>query len=104
VENIGARVYALKFGVAQCRVVMHEKYWCMGVHTKFSIARCELSGACIILACAVGARIIMLRMVCSVLIERRGILFVHAQCWYMLSRKNLVIGVQHKSSAHWLLV
>jgi hypothetical protein len=32
-KNNGARVCALKFGVAWCKVVMQEKFWCMGVHT-----------------------------------------------------------------------
>jgi hypothetical protein len=42
-------VCTLKFGDVQCRVVMHRKYWSTDVHTKFSIVRCGLSGACIIL-------------------------------------------------------
>jgi hypothetical protein len=33
-------------------------------------------------------------MVCTVLTERRGILLVHAQCGYMLSRDNLINGAR----------
>jgi hypothetical protein len=62
------------------------------VHTKFSIARCRLSGAYIILARTVGAPIIMVCVVCAVLTERRGILLVHVQCGYILSRDSLVNG------------
>jgi hypothetical protein len=103
VENIGAWVCALKFGTVRCRVVMRGKYWCVhlnlalhgaGVRTKFSIAWCGLSGTCVILACTVCARIIMARVVCTVLTERRGILLVRVQCGYMLSRDNLINGAR----------
>jgi hypothetical protein len=73
---------------------MREKYWCAGVRTKFSIVRCRLSGACVILACVVCTCIIMVCVVCAVLTERRGILLVRVQCGYMLSRDNLVNGVR----------
>jgi selenophosphate synthetase-related protein len=33
-------------------------------------------------------------VVCAVLVERRGILLVHAQCGYMLSRDSLVSGAR----------
>jgi hypothetical protein len=31
----------LNLALRGCRVVMHEKYWCADVHTKFSIAQCD---------------------------------------------------------------
>jgi hypothetical protein len=36
----------------------------------------------------------MMCMVCAVLVERRGVLLVRAQCGYMLSRENLVSGAR----------
>jgi hypothetical protein len=65
----------------------------IGVCTKFSIVRCGLSGACIILMCLVCACIIMLCVVCTVLREHKGIFLVCVQCRYMLSRNNLINGV-----------
>jgi hypothetical protein len=42
----------------------------------------------------VCTHIIMAHMVCTVLAERRGVLLVHAQCGYMLSRDSLVNGAR----------
>jgi hypothetical protein len=68
------------------------------VCTKSSIVRCGLSGACIILARAVGVCIIMVRVVCALFTESREILLVRAQCGYLLSCDILVHG------AHRVLV
>jgi hypothetical protein len=64
------------------------------VHTKFSIVRCRLSSACVILACVVCTRIIMAHVVCAVLSEHRGILLVTAHYGYMLSHANLISGAR----------
>jgi hypothetical protein len=97
-ENFGAQMCALNFGIARCRVVMCGKFWRAGVRTKFSIARCGMSGTCIILVHVVCTHIIMACVVCTVLAERRGILLVRVQCGYMLLRDILVNG------AHGVLV
>jgi hypothetical protein len=67
---------------------MHEKYWCAGVHTKFRIARCRLNSACVILAHAVCAHIILVHVVFAILTKRRGFLLVHTQCeLYVVTRQ-----------------
>jgi hypothetical protein len=47
-----------------------------------------------IMVCAVCTHIIMVRMVCAVLAERRGVWLVRTQCGYMLSRDSLVNGAR----------
>jgi hypothetical protein len=67
------------------------------------IVRCGLSGACVILVCSVHmdnkvcmvcTNIIMARVVCAVLVERRGVWLVRVQYEYMLSRNSLVNGAR----------
>jgi hypothetical protein len=80
-----------------------KKCWHAGAHAKFSIARCRLSDTCVILAHSVPTHnkvhvvcthIIMVCEVCAILVECKGILLVHAQCGYMLSRNNLINGAR----------
>ena len=108
-ENIGTRMCALKFGIAQCRVVMCGRYWCMSVHTKFSIARCGLSGTCIIPVHSVCARIIMEHVVCIVLVEHSKsisghttvLLNVCAEYWCAVGHTKIWHGEAHRIKCAW---
>jgi hypothetical protein len=51
--------------------------------------------------CVVCTHIIMARVVCTILVERKGVWLVCTQCGYMLSHDNFVNGARWGRTKIW---
>jgi hypothetical protein len=77
-KNADVRVHALNFGAMQKKVGVQVHMLNLalcGVHTHNKVR-------------AMCTHIIMARVVCTILVEHKGILLVRAQCGYKLSRDS----------------